>query len=166
MMTTENPQASGQLDSKTEDDNCYTVFTKGQKRWISFLAAFAGMFSPLGSFSYYSAIFSIAHDLHRSVEDINLTITSYMLVSGIVPSILGGIADRMGRRPIYIFSLPVYFAVNIGLALQHSFAALLVLRMLQSMGSLGIYVTRSKLHGSGGADTNDRNYSLRVWSCR
>ena len=136
-MASEKPQ----VDCRTEDDSGYTVFTKGQKRWISFLAAFAGMFSPLSSFIYYPAIYALARDLHTSVEAINLTITSYMIVSGIVPSILGGIADRLGRRPIYIFSFVVYFTANIGLALQHSFPALLLLRMLQSVGSSGTILT-------------------------
>lgn len=137
-MTSEKPHADRQGDSTTNDDSRYSVFTKRQKRWIGFLVAFAGMFSPLSSFIYYPAIYVLARDLHTSVEAINLTITSYMVVSGIVPSILGRIADQIGRRPIYMFSFVVYFAANIGLALQHSFLALLFLRMLQSVGSSGI----------------------------
>ena len=87
---------------------------------------------------YYPAINALASSLHTSVEAINLTITSYMVVSGITPSILGGTADQIGRRPIYIFSFLVYFAANIGLSLQHSFPALLILRMVQSVGSSGV----------------------------
>lgn len=140
-MTSEKPYADRQDACTINDDRRYSVFTKGQKRWISFLVAFAGMFSPLSSFIYYPAIYALARDLHTSVEAINLTITSYMVVSGIVPSILGRIADQIGRRPIYMFSFVVYFAANIGLALQHSFPALLVLRMLQSVGSSGNLLT-------------------------
>ena len=124
-----------------QDNVAYTVFSKQQKRWIVFLIAFAGMFSPLSSFIYYPAINSLASSLHTSVEAINLTITSYMVVSGITPSILGGTADQIGRRPIYIFSFVVYFVANIGLSLQHSFPALLVLRMLQSVGSSGAIIS-------------------------
>jgi hypothetical protein len=43
----------------------------------------------------------------------------------------------MGRRPVYIATLTIYFSVNIGLALQRSFPALLLLRMLQSAGISG-----------------------------
>ena len=115
----------------------YSLFTKTQKRYVVFIVAFAGMFSPLSSFIYYPAIYTLATDLGTSVEAINLTITSYMVVSGIVPSILGSIADRLGRRPIYLLSFIIYFAANVGLALQHSFPALLLLRMVQSAGSSG-----------------------------
>ncbi|KAG8531028.1 uncharacterized protein KY384_004385 [Bacidia gigantensis] len=107
-MTLEKPQPSEKDDQTVEGENRYTVFTKGQKRWIGFLAAFAGMFSPHSSFVYYPAIYALAHDFQTSVEAINLTITSYMIVSGIVPSILGGLADRVGRRPIYMSAANAY----------------------------------------------------------
>ena len=95
------------------------------------------MSSPLSNFIYYPAISTLATDLSVSVEAINLTITSYMAVSGLVPSILGSIADLFGRRPVYLISFIIYFAANVDLALQHSFSALLVLRMAQSAGSSG-----------------------------
>ena len=46
-------------------------------------------------------------------------------------------SDGAGRRPAYIYCSVVYIAANIGLALQRNYAALLVLRCLQSAGSSG-----------------------------
>lgn len=40
-----------------------------------------------------------------------------------------------GRRPAYIIGFIIYTGANIGLALQSSYAALFVLRCLQSSGS-------------------------------
>lgn len=116
----------------------YSAFSKTSKRWISFAACFAAIFSGLSSFIYYPAISPIAASLHTSVELVNLTITSYLIVSGIVPSIIGDLADRTGRRPLYLVTFAVYVAANIGLALQKSYAALFVLRMVQSAGSSGL----------------------------
>ena len=48
---------------------------------------------------------------------------------------IAGFSDSAGRRPAYIFCYTVYLAANIGLALQRDYAALLVLRCLQSAGS-------------------------------
>lgn len=48
-----------------------------------------------------------------------------------------GFSDGAGRRPAYIFCFVLYIAANIGLALQRNYAALLVLRCLQSAGSSG-----------------------------
>ncbi|KAL8912456.1 MAG: hypothetical protein Q9171_002549 [Xanthocarpia ochracea] len=93
------------------------------------------MFSGLSSFIYYPALTPIAEDLHTSIKLVNLTITAYLIVSGLAPSIIGDLADRTGRRPLYIATFTIYFAANVGLALQNSYAALFTLRMLQSAGS-------------------------------
>lgn len=50
---------------------------------------------------------------------------------------VAGFSDGAGRRPAYIYCFVVYIAANIGLALQRNYAALLVLRCLQSAGSSG-----------------------------
>lgn len=112
----------------------YTIFRKPQKLGIVLLVALASIFSPLSSFIYYPALTAIAHDLHTTLSKANLTITSYMIVSGVAPMILGSIADQLGRRPVYILMFFTYVLANVGLALQTSFPALLLLRMLQSAG--------------------------------
>ncbi|KAI4108870.1 MAG: hypothetical protein LQ339_001988 [Xanthoria mediterranea] len=115
----------------------YSVFTKFEKRWILFLVALAGFFSPVSANIYFPAINYLARDLSVSLELINLTITAYLICQGMVPSLVGDTADMLGRRPVYIAAFVVYLAANVGLALQDSYAALLVLRILQSSGSSG-----------------------------
>lgn len=73
---------------------------------------------------------------------INLTVTSYLIVAAIAPALMGDMADQSGRRPIYILMFMFMIGANIGIALQKSYPALLVLRMLQSAGSSGIRVQR------------------------
>lgn len=48
---------------------------------------------------------------------------------------IGDFADKAGRRPAYIICFTIYIAANIGLALQNNYAALFVLRCMQSAGS-------------------------------
>lgn len=132
----EEKQASGHSPTTTEEQP-FTVFTIWERRWIVFLTAFAGLFSPLSSFIFYPAIASISDGLNVSVGLINLAITAYMVVSGVAPALLGNAADKLGRRPIYILALVTYLGANIGLGLQNSYPALLALRMLQSAGSSG-----------------------------
>ena len=123
---------------RTENSDLpYTIFSKLAKRWIVFVVALAGFFSPLSANIYFPALDYLGRDLHVSLELINLTITAYLVCQGIVPSIVGDTADMIGRRPVYIVSFFVYLAANIGLALQNSYPALLVLRVLQSAGSSG-----------------------------
>lgn len=115
----------------------HSIFTKNQKRGIVLLVAFAAVFSPLSSFIYYPARNALSKDLNVSLNKIDLTITSYMIVSGVVPSLVGGFADKLGRRPVYLVIFTIYILANVGLAFQHSYPALLVLRMVQSAGSSG-----------------------------
>lgn len=124
-------------DQQTTHEQPFTVFSVWQRRWIVLLSAFAGMFSPMSSFIFYPAITAISDGLNVSIGLVNLAITTYMIVSGIAPALLGNAADTLGRRPIYILALVVYLGANVGLAHQNSFPALLVLRMLQSAGSSG-----------------------------
>ncbi|RKL12126.1 hypothetical protein BFJ70_g16315 [Fusarium oxysporum] len=103
------------------------------------MIALAGWFSTLSSFIYYPAIPVIADDLDSSIGMIDLTVTSYLVVSAIAPAIVGDAADTFGRRPLYGITLTLYVAANLGIALQHSAVALLVLRMLQSAGISGTF---------------------------
>jgi hypothetical protein len=115
----------------------YSHFTKRQKRLIVFLVTFGATFSPLSSFIFFPAINALSASLNVSVEKINLTITSYMIVAGIAPAIIGDMADFTGRRVVYLITMGIYCIANIGIALQKSWTALFLLRMVQSAGSAG-----------------------------
>ncbi|KAK5086755.1 hypothetical protein LTS08_007168 [Lithohypha guttulata] len=116
-------------------DTTYSVFSKQQKVVIVCLISLAGFFSPFTAFVYFPALQSVSADLNVSLELMNITVTVYLIVQAIVPSVLGDLAKHLGRRPVYLFAFAVYTVASIGLALQRSYAALLVLRMLQSAGS-------------------------------
>jgi MFS family permease len=116
----------------------YSILTKRQNILVLCLASFAATFSPLSSFIFFPAINDLSQALHVSVGRVNLTITSYMIVAGIAPAILGELADKIGRRIVYLFMMSVYCIANIGLALQSNWTALFLLRMLQSAGSAGM----------------------------
>ncbi|KAJ9656137.1 hypothetical protein H2198_005193 [Neophaeococcomyces mojaviensis] len=113
----------------------FSVFSKNQKRFIVFMASWAGFFSPVSSNIYFPALNALAEDLNVSDTLINLTLTSYMIFQGLAPAFIGSLADSMGRRPAYTICFIIYIVANIGLALQNSYAALFVLRCLQSTGS-------------------------------
>ena len=147
-----NHEASNEGDKEPPDTGSpvrpppsppYSIFRPAQKRWIIFIAAWAGWFSTASSFIYFPAIPFMALDMGVSIQKINLTVTSYMIASGIFPAIIGNAADRFGRRIIILASLAGYTIANIGIALQRSFAALFILRMLQSAAISGMVMITS-----------------------
>lgn len=135
----ERKQEAIDLESlgRTPTGPVYSTFTKRQKQYIVFLTAFGGLFSPLSANIYFPALNALSRDLNVSNELINLTLTTYMIFQGLAPTIFGDLADMAGRRPAYIIGFVIYIGANIGLALQNNYAALLVLRCLQSTGSSG-----------------------------
>jgi multidrug resistance protein len=125
----------------------HSVFTTSQKRFIVFMASWAGFFSPVSGQIYFPALNSLAADLHVSNTLINLTLTSYMIFQGLAPMFIGDLADTMGRRPAYIICFVIFIVANIGLACQNSYGALFVLRCLQSSGSSGTIAMASGVVG-------------------
>jgi multidrug resistance protein len=115
----------------------YSLFNAWEKRLIVTTVAVAGFFSPVSANIYFPALNSLAEEYRVSATSINLTITMYMIFQGLAPSFTGSLSDNIGRRPVYLICFVIYIAANIGLALQHRFAALMVLRCLQSSGSSG-----------------------------
>jgi hypothetical protein len=113
----------------------YSVFSKRQKMFIVIMAACGGFFSPLSANIYFPALTTLSKDFHVTSTLMNLTLTSYMIFQGLAPTIFGDLADMAGRRPAYTIGFVIYIGANIGLALQSSYAALLVLRCLQSSGA-------------------------------
>lgn len=115
----------------------YSAFSTRQRRYIVFMVACAGFFSPLSANIYFPALTSLSRDLRVSNSLINLSLTSYMIFQGLAPTIFGDLGDMAGRRPALIAGFVIYIGANVGLALQNNYAALLVLRCLQSTGSSG-----------------------------
>lgn len=131
----------------------YSVFTTTQKKVLVLSASLGAIFSPMSTTIYLPALNQIASDLKVDSTKINLTVTTFLvchllmivvrfliclqIMQGIAPMMVAGFSDTAGRRPTYNFCFTVYIAANIGLALQRNYAALLVLRCLQSAGASG-----------------------------
>ena len=113
----------------------HSVFTLAQKRYIVFMVAFAGFFSPLSANIYFPALNTLAHDFNVTPARINLTITTYMVFQGLAPTFFGDLADIAGRRPTYLIGFTIYIAACVGIACCQNYASLLVLRCVQSSGS-------------------------------
>ncbi|OIW34840.1 multidrug resistance protein [Coniochaeta ligniaria NRRL 30616] len=141
------------MSAKTTPDNepasaefadQYSVFTTPEKWCIVAMVAYATWFSGLSSFIYFPAIHDLSQALSVSIDDINLTVTSYLAVATVAPALFGDFADVLGRRPVYLITLTLYFVANLSIALSKSYSALLGLRALQALAISG---TNSFVYG-------------------
>ncbi|KAI4638906.1 hypothetical protein J4E93_009656 [Alternaria ventricosa] len=118
----------------TETAVPYTVFTRAERRMITWLIGCSMFFSPFTANIYFPCLEELQHAVGVNASLINLTITTYLIVQAIAPAFCGDLADNLGRRPVYLITFAIYVCANLGLALQQNYAALMVLRGVQSFG--------------------------------
>ena len=117
----------------------YTTFTTRQKRLITIILALSMLASPLTATIYLPLLPLLATHFRVSIQAINLTITLYIVFQAISPLVFATASDAFGRRPIYLATYALYTAASLGLALnKESYAALLVLRAIQSLGASAV----------------------------
>ena len=114
----------------------YTIFTRNQIRRLRLLLGFATITSPLTATIYFPLLPLLRRQFDTSAQAINLTLTIYIIFQALSPAIFGPLSDSIGRRLVFLTTLAIYAFGNLGLALnKSSYAALLVLRALQSLGA-------------------------------
>lgn len=117
----------------------YTVFSSRERRLIAALLGTTTLVSPLTATIYLPLLPLLATHFHTSAQAINLTITVYIVFQALAPLFLASISDHFGRRPIYLATFSLYSVASLGLALnKSSYAALLVLRAVQSFGASAV----------------------------
>ncbi|KAI8086461.1 major facilitator superfamily domain-containing protein [Halteromyces radiatus] len=122
----------------TKTNKPYSIFSKRQKGMIVILAALSSFISPFSANIYFPALNTIRIDLNTTAEMISLTVTVYMIFQGLSPSFWGSLSDSWGRRPVYLMTLFIYVLACIGLFYTPNYTALLILRMLQAVGSSSV----------------------------
>ncbi|KAK8112881.1 hypothetical protein PG984_013407 [Apiospora sp. TS-2023a] len=125
----------------------YSKFTPTKRIIIIAAASVIGLLSPLSSNLYTPAIPAVAKDLDVSTDAINLTITAYLVLQGISPTLWSAIGDSTGRRLLYLIALTVYLGSCLGLALSHTYPAVVALRALQAVGSASTTAIGASLIG-------------------
>jgi MFS family permease len=131
-MAEKDPTASV---AASKEEQPYHILSKKQKWNLVIFVSMAGAFSPLSSNIYFPAIDTISTDLGVNATLVALTITVYMIVQGIAPSLFGSFSDTCGRRLSFTISLTIYTAANLALAFTSNYPMLMVLRGLQAAGS-------------------------------
>ncbi|CAO3610840.1 unnamed protein product [Mucor hiemalis] len=121
--------------SSITSEGPYSVFNRTQKIIVVFVATCACTVSSLSAHVYLPNLLTIQKDLNTTPEMVNLTITMYMILQSVSPTFWAALADNFGRRPIYIATSSIFIVANVGLACSKNYATLLLLRMLQAVGS-------------------------------
>jgi len=108
-------------------------------RWMALIIIVVGSFMVvLDSTIVGVALDPIGRSLH-STADVEWIITAYLLTLGVVQSPIGWLADRFGRKPIFIGSMLVFAIGSLCSALAPSMSALIVCRVIQGIGGAAVF---------------------------
>ncbi|KAI8381140.1 major facilitator superfamily domain-containing protein [Radiomyces spectabilis] len=124
--------------SSSTIDEPYSVFSKRKIRWIVIVASISAFFAPFSVNSYFPAMNKIEQDLHVTSQQINLSVTMFMIFQALSPSFWSSLADSRGRRPVYLITLLIYILSCAGLACVSNYTLLLVFRALQAFGASSV----------------------------
>ncbi|EFW99959.1 isoflavone reductase family protein [Grosmannia clavigera kw1407] len=115
----------------------YSVFSRRTRTFLTYLLGVITVLSTLTSTIYFPLLPLLSRQLKVSAQAINLTVTAYSVAQAVSPAFFASLADARGRRPILLMLVGLYAAASLGLVFaqrQRSYAALLVLRVVQSLG--------------------------------
>lgn len=135
----QNEKALNTVPSPAQSEVPYTVFGRKYGVYLTYVLGYLTLASSLTATIYFPLIESLSDQYSASIQDINLTITLYVVFQAISPAFFAPLSDTLGRRPVFLVTFLIYCAASIGFAFNRkSFAALLVLGSLQSIGGSAV----------------------------
>ena len=113
------------------------ALTERSKRQNFFLILILGALNTITPFSidmYLPAFPRIAADLHTSINNVALSVSTYFLGFALGQILYGPLLDRFGRKPPLYAGLVLYLIATIGCFTAGSIEMLWVVRFIQALG--------------------------------
>jgi EmrB/QacA subfamily drug resistance transporter len=133
------------------------------RKWWPLMAVCAGAFMLLVDVTIVNvALPDMARSLHTTFPDLQWVIDLYALVLGALVLTVGSIADRIGRRRVYLIGLVIFAASSLACGLAPNAAVLIAARGVQGVGAAAMFATTMALisHSYSG---RDRGVAFGAW---
>jgi DHA1 family bicyclomycin/chloramphenicol resistance-like MFS transporter len=101
--------------------------------FLIFLAGLAAL-APLSIDTYLPAIPTMATYFNVNIASVNLTMTSYLIGTGIGNLLGGALSDHLGRKPIGLFGLSLYIFSSFTIVYSPTIEWVQLFRALQAIG--------------------------------
>lgn len=102
--------------------------------WTTILLAAAVALGPMATDMYLPALPQIGSDFGAGTDQVQLTLSLYVVGFAIAQLICGPLADRFGRKPVMIGGMVLFAVASIGCALASNIESLQMFRFLQALG--------------------------------
>ncbi|KAJ7669655.1 MFS general substrate transporter [Mycena rosella] len=123
--------------SELAHDAVYSRFTPHQKRSISALVSCSALIPLFAGGSFIPSIPEIAHDLQTTPRVISLAVSISIFSSALGSMVFATYSSFYGRRPMYIFGLPLLCIGSLGVGTATAIPELMFWRFVQAFGSSG-----------------------------
>jgi EmrB/QacA subfamily drug resistance transporter len=133
------------------------------RKWWPLVAICAGACMLLVDVTIVNvALPDMARQLHTTFSDLQWVIDLYALVLGALVLTVGSVADRFGRRKLYICGLVLFAAASLTCGLAPNVALLIVARGVQGLGAAAMFATTMALI-SNTYTGRERGMAFGIW---
>ncbi|EGO22023.1 hypothetical protein SERLADRAFT_475141 [Serpula lacrymans var. lacrymans S7.9] len=115
----------------------YSRFSESQKRTILSVVSLAGLLPLFVAGSFIPSIPQIARDLNSTGAIVSLAVSLSIFSTAIGSLFWASNSTFYGRRPIYLYGLPLLCIGSVGVAVSSTLKNLLFWRVVQAFGSSG-----------------------------
>lgn len=134
------------------------------RKWLPLVAVCAGTFILLVDVTIVTvALPDMAQGLHTTLPDLQWVLSLYALVLAALVLTAGSIADRVGRRAVYLGGLAIFAAASLVCGLSGSVGLLIAARGVQGLGAAAMFATTMALI-SNSYEGRDRGIAFGVWA--
>jgi EmrB/QacA subfamily drug resistance transporter len=117
------------------------VVSPAGKRVVLIIAILAGFITPFDGSAVNIALPAIGAEFHMDAIALSWVSTAYLLASAIFLVPFGKIADIYGRKKIFLVGIIIFAAASFVMTLVESSGMLIIVRVLQGIGSSMIFGT-------------------------
>ncbi|KAG2348032.1 MFS general substrate transporter [Suillus weaverae] len=118
-------------------DSVYSRFSKTQKNVVVFAVSFAGLLPMFVTGTFVPSIPQIAHDLDSTGAAVSLAVSLSVFANAIGGLVWAAYSSFYGRRPMYLWGMPILCIGSFGVAASTSLRWLLFWRFVQAFGCAG-----------------------------
>lgn len=145
------------LDNHSMTDS---VSTPARRNIVFAVISLALLMMSIDSTIVATALHAIQQGLDTSINLVGWTITAYSFGFVVMLPISGKLAERYGRRRVFIASSVAFTLASLGCGLADNIYLLIVLRVLQAAGGAGFTPTATGIIVDHFGPTRDRYVSL------
>jgi EmrB/QacA subfamily drug resistance transporter len=142
------------------------VSRKLERHWWTLIAVCLATFMLLVDVTIVQvALPTIQRKLHTSFSDLQWLISAYALSLSALILTSGAVADRLGRKRVFLFGLAVFSAASLVCGLSTSAGMLIAARAVQGIGGAAMFATGLALIGQDflGPHASKRSTAIAIW---